>query len=112
MRSSDWSSDVCSAELYGRADKVRPVYHEGTHFRVDGPLTMPRPPQGNPVLFQAGASDQGRDLAARRAEAIYAVAYDLPSAQAYYRDIRRRMQAAGRREIGRASCRERVCQYV
>src|SRR5690606_7584827 len=36
--------------------------------------------------------------AARRAEAIYAVAFDLPSAQAYYRDIRRRMRAAGRRD--------------
>lgn len=47
-------------------------------------------------MFQAGASDQGRDLAARYAEAIYAVAYDLPSAQAYYRDIKRRVRAAGR----------------
>jgi len=48
------------------------------------------------VLFQAGASDQGRDLAARRAEAIYAVAYDLPAAQSYYRDIKQRVLAAGR----------------
>jgi len=48
------------------------------------------------VLFQAGASDQGRDLAARRAEAIYAVAYDLLAAQSYYRDIKQRVRAAGR----------------
>jgi alkanesulfonate monooxygenase SsuD/methylene tetrahydromethanopterin reductase-like flavin-dependent oxidoreductase (luciferase family) len=48
------------------------------------------------VLFQAGASDQGRDLAAHVAEAIYAVAYDLPAGQEYYRDIKRRVAAAGR----------------
>lgn len=82
--------------VYVDVNKVRPIHHQGGHFRVDGPLTVPRPPQGHPVLFQAGASDEGRDLAARRAEAIYAVAYDLPSAQAYYRDIKRRVRAAGR----------------
>src|SRR3546814_11227457 len=52
----------------------------------------------HPVLFQAGASDQGRDLAARRAEAIYAVAYDLPASQEYYRDIKRRVREAGRKD--------------
>src|SRR5690606_6469503 len=61
-------------------------------------LTVPRGPQGHPVLFQAGASEFGRNLAARRAEAIYAVAYDLGAAQAYYRDIKRRVKAAGRRD--------------
>lgn len=96
-----WSDDALlhdRAGAYARSDRVRPIDHGGAHFRVDGPLTVPRPPQGHPVLFQAGASDQGRDLAARRAEAIYAVAYDLPSAQAYYRDIRCRMRAVGRRD--------------
>jgi FMN-dependent oxidoreductase (nitrilotriacetate monooxygenase family) len=81
---------------YVDASRVRAINHHGEHFLVDGPLTIPRPPQGHPVLFQAGASDQGRDLAARRAEAIYAVAYDLPAAQAYYRDIKARVRAAGR----------------
>lgn len=82
--------------LYADPERVRPIFHEGEHFLVDGPLTVPRPPQGHPVLFQAGASEQGRDLAARRAEAIYAVAYDLEAAQSYYRDIKRRVRAAGR----------------
>ncbi len=81
---------------YARVDKVRQIHHQAEHFLVDGPLTLPRSPQGQPVLFQAGASEQGRDLAARKAEAIYAVAYDLPSAQAYYRDMKRRVQATGR----------------
>jgi len=83
---------------YVRSGAVRRIDHRGEHFRVDGPLTVPRPPQGHPVMFQAGASEQGRDLAARYAEAIYAVAYDLPSAQGYYRDVKRRVRAAGRRD--------------
>jgi len=83
---------------YVRADAVRAIDHSGEHFRVAGPLTVPRPPQGHPVMFQAGASEPGRDLAARYAEAIYAVAYDLPSAQRYYRDIKQRVRAAGRHD--------------
>lgn len=81
---------------YANPQQVKPIHHDGKHFLVDGPLTVPRSPQGHPVLFQAGASEQGRDLAARRAEAIYAVAYDLDAAQSYYRDIKRRVKAAGR----------------
>ncbi len=82
---------------YARLDGVHAIDHQGEHFpMVQGPLTVPRPPQGHPVMFQAGSSDQGRELAARRAEAIYAVAYDLPAAQAYYRDIKRRVREAGR----------------
>src|SRR5690606_3386553 len=82
--------------LYVSPESVRRIDHQGTHFRVDGPLTFARPPRGQPVWFQAGASEQGRELAARRAEAIYAVAYDLAAAQAYYRDIKRRVREAGR----------------
>jgi len=81
---------------YVRTEAVRAIDHRGAHFQVAGPLTVPRPPQGHPVMFQAGASEPGRNLAARYAEAIYAVAYDLPSAQDYYRDIKRRVHAAGR----------------
>lgn len=94
-----WDDDALTrdrAGAYADSAKVRPIHHRDGHFRVDGPLTVPRPPQGHPVLFQAGASEQGRDLAARVAEAIYAVAYDLPAAQEYYRDIKRRVAAAGR----------------
>jgi len=48
------------------------------------------------VLFQAGASGPGRDLAAKYAEAIYAVAYDLVAAQSYYDDVKARIVHAGR----------------
>ncbi|MEN5160371.1 LLM class flavin-dependent oxidoreductase [Achromobacter spanius] len=94
-----WDDDALAIDrngYFGVPDRLHKIDHHGEHFLVDGPLTVPRPPQGHPVLFQAGASDQGRDLAARRAEAIYAVAYDLPAAQSYYRDIKQRVRAAGR----------------
>ncbi|CAM4308885.1 LLM class flavin-dependent oxidoreductase [Kerstersia similis] len=98
---NSWDADALKFDRAGDfadAGKVRPIKHHGKHFLVDGPLTVPPMPQRHPVLFQAGASDQGRDLAARRAEAIYAVAYDLPAAQSYYRDIKRRVREAGRTE--------------
>lgn len=94
-----WTDDALQLDRggqYADPEKVKPIHHRGEYFLVDGPLNVPRPPQGHPVLFQAGASEQGRDLAARRAEAIYAVAWDLPAAQDYYRDIKRRVKAAGR----------------
>ncbi|WP_442597411.1 LLM class flavin-dependent oxidoreductase [Parapusillimonas sp. JC17] len=96
-----WTDEALLRDRRGRyadPDKVHAIQHQGEHFLVHGPLTVPRPPQGHPVMFQAGASGQGRDLAARYAEAIYAVAYDLPSAQAYYRDIKRRVREAGRQD--------------
>lgn len=94
-----WSDDALRYDRAGNyADPglVHRVNHRGEHFRVDGPLNVPRPPQGHPVLFQAGASEPGRELAARRAEAIYAVAADLDSAREYYLDVKARIRAVGR----------------
>lgn len=94
-----WADDALRYDrsgVYADPAGVRAINHRSERFLVDGPLNVPRPPQGHPVLFQAGASEAGRQLAARRAEAIYAVAYDLPSAQAYYRDLKTRIRQAGR----------------
>lgn len=94
-----WDSDALVLDrggLFADPAKVHRIDHHGEQFNVDGPLTVPRSPQGRPVLFQAGSSEQGRDLAARYAEGIYAVAYDLNSAQAYYRDVKDRASGAGR----------------
>lgn len=94
-----WAPDALVFDrsgLWADPDKVSAINHRGTHFQVEGPLTVPRSPQGRPVLFQAGSSEPGRDLAARHAEGIYAVAYDDESALAYASDIRRRVREAGR----------------
>ncbi|MEP9364153.1 NtaA/DmoA family FMN-dependent monooxygenase [Nocardioides sp. CN2-186] len=64
--------------------------HDGTYFKVRGPLNLVRSAQGHPVIFQAGDSDQGRDLGASVGEGIFTHAPDIPSGQAFYTDIKRR----------------------
>lgn len=94
-----WAKDAVTLQrdgLFAAPEKVQAINHHGEHFLVDGPLNSLPMPQQRPVMFQAGASEQGRELAARHAEAIYAVAYDLPAAQSYYQDIKARVRAQGR----------------
>lgn len=76
--------------------KLHGTMHKGEFFRVDGPLNIARSRQGAPVLFQAGASDDGRDLAARTADAIFGVPRTLEAAKEYYDDVRQRATAFGR----------------
>ncbi|MFH5924093.1 LLM class flavin-dependent oxidoreductase [Roseomonas xinghualingensis] len=82
--------------VYFDASKLHILNHKGEHFACRGPLNLGRPPQGHPVLVQAGGSDAGRDLAARTAEVIFAVNQALPDAQAFYADVKARMTAYGR----------------
>ncbi|RVT92084.1 LLM class flavin-dependent oxidoreductase [Rhodovarius crocodyli] len=77
--------------------RVHAIDHQGAHFRVRGPLDFPRPPQGYPVLVQAGSSDDGREFAARFAEAIYTAQNTLSDAQAFYTDVKARMAGYGRK---------------
>jgi len=76
--------------------KLHALDHEGEHFKVAGPLNLSRSPQGQPVIFQAGVSDEGRNLAAQVAEGIYAPGGSLSETQAYYADMKARTAAAGR----------------
>jgi FMN-dependent oxidoreductase (nitrilotriacetate monooxygenase family) len=76
--------------------KLHALDHVGEHFTVAGPLNLSRSPQGQPVIFQAGVSEEGRTLAAHVAEGIYAPTGTLPESQAYYADIKRRAAALGR----------------
>ncbi|MEX3947337.1 LLM class flavin-dependent oxidoreductase [Paraburkholderia sp. EG287B] len=78
------------------ATKVRPVEHDGRFFRVQGPLNLPRAPQGHPVLVQAGGSGDGRDLAARHAEAVFSASQSFEESVAYRRDLNARASAYGR----------------
>ncbi|CAN5659388.1 LLM class flavin-dependent oxidoreductase [soil metagenome] len=76
--------------------KVRPIAHQGDFFSVHGPLNLPRTPQGHPVLVQAGASGDGRALAARHAEAVFSASHTLEDSLAYARDLKQRAEALGR----------------
>lgn len=77
-------------------DKLHALNHKGEHFQVVGPLNIQRSPQGEPVIFQAGDSDQGRDLGASVADAIFTHAKTIEQGQAFYDDLKTRAAAHGR----------------
>jgi FMN-dependent oxidoreductase (nitrilotriacetate monooxygenase family) len=81
---------------YFDPNKLHVLNHEGKHFSVQGPLNVARPPQGYPVIFQAGSSEVGRELAARIAEGVFTPQHTLPGAQEFYRDLKGRMAKYGR----------------
>jgi FMN-dependent oxidoreductase (nitrilotriacetate monooxygenase family) len=76
--------------------RLHVLNHKGEHFSVRGPLNIARPVQGWPVIVQAGASDAGRRLASETAEVVFTSQGTLPEAQAYYRDVKGRMERIGR----------------
>ncbi|QGY05377.1 LLM class flavin-dependent oxidoreductase [Methylobacterium mesophilicum SR1.6/6] len=76
--------------------KVHAIRHRGAHYTVDGPLTVPRSAQGRPVTFQAGGSEDGRELAAATADAVFSLAQTVDEGVAYARDLRARAARYGR----------------
>jgi len=76
--------------------KLFVLEHEGEFFKVRGPLIVPPSPQGEPVMVQAGASEDGRELAAATAEVIFAAQQHFDEARQYYADVKGRMKAYGR----------------
>jgi N-acetyl-S-(2-succino)cysteine monooxygenase len=77
-------------------EKLHTLNHKGKWFQVRGPLNIPRPPQGYPLLVQAGSSDDGRSFAAEFAEAIFTGHLTLDTAQQYYNDVKGRAEQYGR----------------
>jgi len=92
--------DDRSGGRYANPELVRPINHEGVHYRVKGPLNLPRSPQGRPVYVQAGSSDTGRRFAARHAEAVFTAHLEKATAKAFYTDLKTLV-----REMGRTSDR-------
>ncbi|MEJ1978080.1 MAG: LLM class flavin-dependent oxidoreductase [Acetobacteraceae bacterium] len=82
--------------VYFDPARMHVVHHEGKFFKVDGALNIARSPQGHPVIIQAGASDTGRDLAARTAEIVFAADSSPQSAKRGYDDLKGRMAQYGR----------------
>jgi len=95
-----WDDDALVLDREGGTfadpDKVHELGYEGEYFKVQGPLTVPRSPQGRPVILQAGSSGRGRDFAARWAEVIFTGAPNVDIARAQYKDQKDRITAEGR----------------
>ena len=95
-----WADDAVlddrAGGRYAHAERIRPIDHAGEHYRVAGPLNMPRGPQGRPVFVQAGSSDTGRRFAARHAEAVFTAQMEKNTAQEFYADLKALVVAEGR----------------
>ncbi|WP_405668518.1 LLM class flavin-dependent oxidoreductase [Streptomyces sp. NBC_01527] len=99
-----WADDAVIADkergVHALAERVRRIEHTGEYFRVDGPLNVQRPPQGYPLLVQAGSSEDGKDFAARYAEAVFTAQQTLEEGIAFYKDVKRRAEVVGRNPDG------------
>ncbi|WCS28371.1 LLM class flavin-dependent oxidoreductase (plasmid) [Methylobacterium sp. NMS14P] len=95
-----WEDDAFVGDKAGGrfvdTGKVHAIRHRGAHYAVEGPLTVPRSPQGRPVTFQAGGSEDGRELAAATADAVFSLAQTIEDGAAYARDLRARAARYGR----------------
>jgi N-acetyl-S-(2-succino)cysteine monooxygenase len=81
---------------YIEGSKLHVLDHVGKHFSVRGPLNIARPPQGHPIIAQAGSSEPGRALAARSADVVFTAQVSLEEARAFYADVKGRMPRYGR----------------
>ncbi|MFP6711721.1 MAG: LLM class flavin-dependent oxidoreductase [Rhodospirillales bacterium] len=95
-----WEDDAflrdVESGLYFDPDKLHTLDFKGEHFSVKGPLNVPRPPQGHPVIVQAGASEAGMELAAEYAEVAFCSPNSIEVAQTYYANLKGRMEKFGR----------------
>lgn len=74
--------------IFFKKESMHEVNHHGKFFSVKGPLNVSRPPQGYPVIIQAGSSELGMDLAAKTAEIVFTAQLDLKAAQAFYESLK------------------------
>lgn len=98
-----WDTWEDDAFIYDKANarmfepgKFHVLDHEGEFFKVHGGLNMARPPQGSPVIFQAGASETGKEFAAETAEVVFGTGTTLDEAVQFYGDLKGRMAKFGR----------------
>jgi FMN-dependent oxidoreductase (nitrilotriacetate monooxygenase family) len=95
-----WAPDAVVADrdrgVYVDPARVHVVEHSGPQFDVRGVSTLPRAPQGHPVLLQAGDSADGRAFLARYADAAFTMHSSLEAGQAYYADVKGQAAVVGR----------------
>ncbi|WP_330268804.1 NtaA/DmoA family FMN-dependent monooxygenase [Streptomyces griseorubiginosus] len=97
-----WQGDEILADqasgVFLRDAKAGSFVHTGQHFGIYGQFNVPRSPQGRPVVFQAGDSEEGREFAASSADAIFSRYATLKEGQAFYTDVKNRLAKYGRRQ--------------
>ncbi|WP_338452959.1 LLM class flavin-dependent oxidoreductase [Niallia oryzisoli] len=95
-----WEDDTLvfdkESAKFADSSKMHEINHNGEWFSVAGPLNIARPIQGHPVVVEAGASEAGKELAARTAEVVFTAWQTLEEAKEFYRDLKGRMAKYGR----------------
>lgn len=95
-----WEDDALvhdkASGVFFDPSKLHALDHKGEFFSVRGPLNIARSRQGQPVIFQAGSSEAGRNFAAKEADCIFVGLDDLEEAHIYYRDVKARAAKFGR----------------
>ncbi|MFC5703908.1 LLM class flavin-dependent oxidoreductase [Cohnella faecalis] len=95
-----WEDDAFvrdkKAGVFYEPGKLHELNHKGEFFSVKGPLNIARSKQGQPVIFQAGTSEDGRNFAAKHASAIFVGHGNIEDAKLYYQDMKRRAASFGR----------------
>jgi FMN-dependent oxidoreductase (nitrilotriacetate monooxygenase family) len=103
-----WDDDAIVADkannLYARADKVRRLDYKGEFLSSRGPFTVPRSPQGHPVVIQAGMSGRGQRFAARWGELLFVVYHDLEAGKKSYAAMKQAAADVGRDPDGMKIC--------
>ncbi|QQN65461.1 LLM class flavin-dependent oxidoreductase [Bradyrhizobium diazoefficiens] len=84
--------------IFADTTKLHPLNHRGDYLSVRGPLNISRPPQGYPVLVQAGASDAGTQFAAEFGEVVFAAAPSLENGKEHYAVLKQKARALGRED--------------
>ena len=95
-----WEDDAIvfdrAAGVFADPAKVTSLNHSGKFFKSRGPFTVPRSPQGHPVIIQAGQSGRGREFASRWGELIFVIYPNLAVAKKQYADFKRMLTEKGR----------------
>jgi FMN-dependent oxidoreductase (nitrilotriacetate monooxygenase family) len=95
-----WRGDEIVADKDGgaflRAADAGGFRHSDEHFDISGRFSVPRSPQGRPVIFQAGDSDEGREFAASSADVIFSRHSTREAGQAFFADVKGRLGRYGR----------------
>ncbi|MGG4145945.1 LLM class flavin-dependent oxidoreductase [Paenibacillus algorifonticola] len=97
-----WEDDALVQDkvsgIYADPGSIHEIRHEGSYFSVRGALNLPRPPQGQPVRVQAGASETGKEFAAHAAEVVFTAQNSFADGCLFYTDLKSRMKKYGRQQ--------------
>jgi FMN-dependent oxidoreductase (nitrilotriacetate monooxygenase family) len=103
-----WEDDALIVDKasgrFADASRVHRLDYEGEFLRSRGPFTVPRTPQGHPVVIQAGQSGRGRQFAGRWGEVIFTTSPNVAFGKKSYASLKDEASRYGRDPSGMVLC--------